>query len=397
MEISEYQNLFKRYFEGKATEAEKKVLMTWIRSQDNASDVKAEMGKLWDQYAEKETVFSRKEGAEILSGILHTETVQSVNSKIRRRRIVYAAAAVTLILVITIGIRFFTPGKPEPASGRIVLSKPDVTPGGNKAFLTLGNGTTISLDTVQNGTFAVQGKTTIAKLKTGYINYLQQVSRPSTRIVPHNILATPRGGQYEVVLPDGSKVWLNADSKLEFPTAFNDTTRTVTLRGEAYFDIAPNRQKPFWVNIEGSIGEMKIEVLGTRFNINAYTDEPAVKTSLVDGAVKVAVGNIRKRLKPGQQAKVLHGSSLIDVSPCDIDKAIAWKNGVFRFENDNIQTVMRQLARWYNVQIIYQGPIPPGHFTGIVDRNTNLSEVLKVLAISGVHFTIKERKIIVYS
>lgn len=401
MDESSYRQLLRRYFEGKATEAETDALMAWIHDPGNASAVKREMDHLWDQDAGEKTVFLEPESATMLARILKEEaggTAPAHRRPPRLRRIVYGSVAAVLLATVILGIRFFSTqrpaGSPEPSPR---LGVQDVAPGGHKALLTLGNGSTLALDTVQSGTFVVQGTAKVSKQNAGQISYLKRSQTPFQGRVPENILATPRGGQFEVVLPDGSRVWLNAASRLKFPTAFTGDHRTVAVSGEAYFEIAPDPRKPFRVNVMTTSGEMQVQVLGTHFNVNAYTDEPSVRTTLITGAVSVLLGERRAMLRPGQQATIRQGASGIEVIAADPDKVTAWEKGFFHFENDDIQTVMRQLARWYDVQVVYQGPVPTGHFTGIMDRHQDLSQVLKVLALSGVHFTIQNRKIIVYS
>lgn len=404
MDGSAYQHLLRRYFEGKATEAETVILMAWIQHPENASAVKAAMDGLWELDTGGDPIFSKTESAGMLAQILHAETeageepAMAPHRPARRRRILYGSFAAVLLVAIALGIRFFTTQKPTRSMEQSVsLGTQDVAPGGNKAILTLGNGTTLSLDTVPDGTFAVQGTAKISKREAGRISYLQQSRAHPHGVVPQNTLATPRGGQFEVVLPDGSRVWLNADSRLKFPTVFTGNRREVAVSGEAYFEIAPDPRKPFWVNVTTTSGEMRIQVLGTAFNVNGYTNEPTIRTTLITGAVSVLLGNQRETLRPGQQASIAGAATHISVTTANPKEVIAWKNGFFHFEHDDIRTVMRQLARWYNVQVIYQGSVPTGHFTGIVDRQSDLSQVLKVLALSGVHFTIKNRTIIVYS
>jgi transmembrane sensor len=208
-----------------------------------------------------------------------------------------------------------------------------------------------------------------------------------------------------VQLPDGSKVWLNASSSLHFPTAFSGKSREVEITGEAYFEIAKDADKPFFVKAR----DMRVEVLGTHFNLNAYTDEPVIRTTLLEGSVRVRKGEAASVLAPGQQALVYGyvaagGSSGVAekdarviqlINNADLDEAVAWKNGLFQLTSADIGTIMRQLVRWYDVEVDFEGGIPSGHITGEVPRSTSLAKVLKVFETSGVHFRIEGRKIIV--
>jgi ferric-dicitrate binding protein FerR (iron transport regulator) len=206
-----------------------------------------------------------------------------------------------------------------------------------------------------------------------------------------NTMQTPRGGQYGVILPDGSKVWLNAASSLTYPTAFTGVDRSVQLKGEAYFEVADNKDKPFIV----MVGNMQVNVLGTHFNVMAYEDENAIKTTLLEGAVKVTNGGAAHLLKPGQEGRLDRSSDAFKLLEVDANEAIAWKNGVFQFGGASIETVMREIVRWYDVDVEYQGRTNE-HFRGAISRSVNASEVFKMLELTGaVHFTIDKKKIIV--
>jgi ferric-dicitrate binding protein FerR (iron transport regulator) len=267
------------------------------------------------------------------------------------------------------------PRKPVPLIAKI---KTDIQAGTNKASLTLADGSTIALDSI--GTLQ-QGATTIHR-KPGILQYAAQGKQET---VSFNTLSTPRGGQYQVILPDGSKAWLNAASKLKYPTAFIGKERIVELEGQAYFEIAKNAHQPFKVHVNGS----DIQVLGTSFDVMAYPDEKTINTTLLEGAVKVA----EKLLQPGQQA-VTAGSS-ISIREVNTDDVIAWKNGYFSFRDADLPTVMRQLSRWYDVTISYQGAIPQGTFSGEIGRTLSLEQALQILEQTRVHFKIEGRQIVI--
>jgi transmembrane sensor len=300
---------------------------------------------------------------------------------IRPRR--WIAAAAILALLAT-GAWWFLRFQHPPSGSTPVALVHDIPPGHNGAILTLSNGHTIVLDSVVNGTVAVQGSTKLQK-SNNRLEYVAPAHAASPGI-EYNTLTTPRGRQYALVLPDGSKVWLNAASSIIYPTAFTGKQRRVSITGEAYFDIAPNPRQPFAVAVNGG---QPIEVLGTSFNINAYADEPSARTTLLSGAVRV--GHLI--LQPGQQAGDDRGGRVDLIQHADIDQAVAWKNGLFQFKSASIESLMRQLARWYDIEVVYPGGQPQGHITGKLPRDMSLAKLEKALEFSGVHFTIEGNKI----
>ena len=264
----------------------------------------------------------------------------------------------------------------------------DVNPGGNKAVLTLADGSTIILDDAKNGAIAQQGNTKVVKID-GKLNY--NVSELSTQQPVFNTISTPRGGQYQVVLPDGSKVWLNSVSSLRFPTFFNGKQRRVEITGEAYFEVAKNQAMPFIVSVNGA----EIEVLGTDFNVNAYSDESTIRTTLLEGSVKFAKDGNVAILKPGQQSQLSLNGQLKTINNVEIEKVVAWKNGFFLFEASDFKTVSKQLSKWYDVEVVYDKEIDD-LFYAKVPRSTKLSDLLKALSLTGkINFKIEGKKIIV--
>jgi ferric-dicitrate binding protein FerR (iron transport regulator) len=264
----------------------------------------------------------------------------------------------------------------------------DVNPGGNKAVLTLADGSTIILDDAKNGAIAQQGNTKVVKID-GKLNYT--VSEMSTQQTVFNTISTPRGGQYQVELPDGSKVWLNSVSSLRFPTFFNGKQRRVEITGEAYFEVAKNQAMPFIVIVNGA----EIEVLGTHFNVNAYSDESTIRTTLLEGSVKFAKDGNFAILKPGQQSQLSLNGQLKTINDVEIEKVVAWKNGFFHFEASDFKTLSKQLARWYDVEVVYDKEIDD-LFYAKVPRSTKLSDLLKALSLTGkINFKIEGKKIIV--
>lgn len=263
--------------------------------------------------------------------------------------------------------------------------KLDVMPGKNAAVLTLPNGKRINLNSAPVGTIYTDKGIAIIKKSNGIILY-QALTKGSSFATGLNTLSTPAGGQFEVILSDGSKVWLNAMSSLSFPTLFSDKKRPVKLSGEAYFEIAKNKAKPFVV---GTATE-HVEVMGTHFNINAYPDEGSQRTTLLEGSVRVISNkkNLQAIIKPGQQA--IGDYEQLIVRAVDPDDAIGWKEGFFVFDHTELHDLMRQLSRWYNLDIVYQGKTKPRAFSGSIDRNYTLVQTLNVLKVSRVNFKIEK-------
>jgi transmembrane sensor len=307
----------------------------------------------------------------------------------------WVAAAAIFIIVLGAGGYFILHKTPDKiAKTENILpqnKKTDIAPGGNKAVLTLANGSTIILDSAQNGTLSSQGNIKIIKLDDGQLAYDKSAVSGNTELL-YNTISTPKGGQYQLTLSDGSKVWLNAASSLRFPASFSDDERKVELTGEGYFEVAHNAAKPFIV----TKNNVEIKVLGTHFNVNAYDDENSMKVTLLEGSVKVSKGNESTVISPGQQARISNLEKKIDVKKnVDLDEVIAWKNGLFQFDQANIKTIMRQIARWYDVDVVFEGKIPEVLFGGKISRDVNVSQVLKVLQEGGIHFRVEGKKIIV--
>lgn len=287
----------------------------------------------------------------------------------------YVAAAVVVLLVGFGGYLALNQQKEAPpvANGNRPAAVP--VPGGNKAVLTLADGTVIALDDAKEGSLAQQGNTQIIKLD-GKLTYTE--TGKAGAAVLYNTLSTPRGGQYQVTLPDGSAVWLNAESSLRFPAQFSGDERRVSVTGEAYFEVAKNAAQPFLVEV----GSATVKVLGTHFNINGYADEGSIKTTLLEGAVEVNSADRRTVLRPGQQARLQPNGDVALANAVDVDNVIAWKNGQFQFENADIETVGRQLSRWYDVEVAYNRKITE-RFYFEMPRSSSLRDVLKVLELAG--------------
>ncbi|QTE38619.1 DUF4974 domain-containing protein [Mucilaginibacter gossypii] len=361
------QKLLNKYQLGSCTPEEQQLLDHWYLSEaakqpvrDEPSDPLTDEKLIWDRIAKE---------------------IPEATQTRRFKKWYSIAAAAAILIFISFGAWFFT--KSHQTAKQLAQQSPiqnDVLPGGNKAVLTLANGRQIILTGARNGALAVQGKVAINKTTDGQIVYNSSRSSASDIAAKpiYNTMTTPRGGQYWVVLPDGSKALLNAASSLTYPTNFGGAERKVELTGEAYFEVAHNPDKPFRVYSKSQI----VEVLGTHFNINTYDDEPDIRTTLLEGKVKVTsvVKNQIRVLKPGQQA-VLNPYSF-NVNDVDVEDATAWKNGTFTFENNDIQQIMRMVSRWYDVDVVYKGSLPADKFTGFVSRFSNVSEVLRMLQLT---------------
>ena len=301
------------------------------------------------------------------------------------------AAAVVIFVLLGAGLYWGLNKNPQTP---IALSQQqrfrnDVAPGKNAAVLTLAGGQKIVLDSTSTGTISRQGNATITNAK-GQLVYKELQQQPAE--VLYNTLTTGRGNQYKLTLPDGSRVWLNAASSITYPSTFAGTERKVAITGEAYFEIARDETHPFIVQRK----EVSIQVLGTHFNVNTYDDEDAMKTTLLEGSVRVAKGSETSTLHPGQQAIVSRDNASIKVvDHPDIDEVMAWKNGVFKFNDATIESVMREMARWYDVQVVYDARISQ-HFIADISRDVPVSELLKLLELTDqVHFKIEGKKITV--
>ena len=365
------KSLIRKYNEGTLSPEEKAKLETWYISQ--AANSKAELSE------EKED--------EIIQ-LLRTELPLKY-PKASRTWWPRIAAAASIVLCLGTAWYFYQRTDTNPA---VSHAKNNILPGGNKAYLTLADGQKIVLTNAKNGTLAQQPGVKITKTSDGELIYSITDLKPEIKeIKSYNTIETPVGGQYQVVLPDGTKVWLNAASSLKFPSTFARlVNRKVELRGEAYFEVTKNKQQPFIVKTI----EQEVEVLGTHFNINTYKDEQGVKTTLLEGSVKIHNDVESKILKPGEQSTLTNQRFM--VKTIDVEEAIAWKRGYFYFNNENIESIMRKLSRWYNIEVQYQGKITDEGFYGTVSRTRNISQVLDILEkTKGVHFKIEGRRVTV--
>ncbi len=375
--------LIERYLNGTLSTEERSLLDQWYNSP--ADDRVALLPDSKDEQEINERLQHR------IFNTIHTRRML-----FRKWQRLLVAASVLLMLISTAVYYYIQPAHPALTQKEAALlpASTDLAPGGNRALLTLADGSTIILDSAANGTISSQGNVEVMKLDNGLVSYTgQRAKKDTNKEIVYNTISTPRGGQYQITLSDGTKVWLNAASSIRFPVAFTCTERSVAVTGEAYFEVAHNKHIPFKV----LVNDNEIEVLGTHFNINAYDDEATVKTTLLEGKIKQTVngGTAQKILLPGQQSEVDRDGKMIVKENADTEEAIAWMRGNFQFKSADLHSILRQVARWYDAEIEYNGNINL-HFTGYLPRSENVTALFKNLSLTGeVHFRIEGRKIIV--
>lgn len=371
MHPKDIQELLKKYREGTCTEEEKALLESWYLTynahdpQEIPQHVREEhLNKIWQSLP------------------VHEHKVH------RMPWLQMAAAAVLLIAFGTVLYLYLNKRVTGHAATQQVADN-TIIPGSNKAILTLNDGRKISLTDAANGHIAEEAGITVTKKADGQLLYTVSENK-SGGANTFNTVETPRGGQYQVVLPDGTKVWLNAATSLRFPTKFSATERTVYLDGEAYFEVAHNKNSPFRVALNGQ----QVEVLGTHFNVMAYKDESTIRTTLLEGSVKLTapVGSIL--LQPGEQGYIAKSSAFTREN-VDVTIVTAWKDGLFKFNGINMRTLMRQISRWYDIEIEYEPGVKDDVVFGAISRTSDLSKLLHVLELGGVHFRLNGRKLTV--
>lgn len=362
------KELLKKYLEGKCTDKEKAILESWYEHELAArTDPQEEP----DYHAIGKEIWSKLNPSKYKVSRLWPLT----------------GIAAAILICFSAGAYFILNSRQSIQTTEAY--KNDIAPGSNKAILTLSTGHKIVLSGVKNGELFTQGGAKVSKLTGNGITYAANDSAKKTSVF--NTLTTPRGGQYNLTLADGTRVWLNAASSISYPTTFTDRVRQVVTTGEVYFEVAHNRDKPFRV----ITGQQTVEVLGTHFNINAYNDEQVVKTTLLQGSIKVSKADYRALLKPGQQSQI-EGNIINVIDHANLEEVIAWKNGYFRFNNEKINSIMAKLARWYDIDVLYEGKISDEGFYGTISRFKKISEVLALLQqTKGVHFKIEGRRVTV--
>ncbi len=377
------ERLAGKWLEGSITPEEQEEFSAWYnRDQDLPAVIPPTSAECEAEHREK-----------ILSNILHAR---------RRRKPLRwwkpGVAAALILVAAGYGVYLLFCEYQHRVNNAEITISDDIPPGSDKATLTFDDGRSVMLDEQQNGFLKFDGSVRIRKEDSMVVYEATDSGQEKTR---YNVITTPRGGQYSLRLPDGSTVWLNAASSLRYPTTFTGRSRTVELRGEAFFDIVPFAASdkpgadkvPFIVTING---KQTVKVLGTRFNINGYDDELSVKTTLVEGSVEVSAQKGGSTLlKPNQQSALTKTGKLTVTEHADLEEAIAWKNGQILFRDTDIRDIMRQIARWYDVDVVYQDDIPERLFNGGISRNSKLSSLLQILETSGIHFKVEGKQIIV--
>jgi transmembrane sensor len=389
-----FKSLYQAFIEGNYTRVMLDALFLHFKTTDEQelrTIIKEELQK--EEHIEEvnpeESLILKKMHAYINTHIEETEKSEMTKSVSRTKWTRILAVAASILIIFSVG-QFFRTKRSSIILPTVSTNyKNDVAPGGNKATLTLADGRKITLTDAKNGELAKQAGIIITKTKEGILVYTAISAKNSE--VAYNKIQTPRGGQYQINLPDGSKVWLNADASLRYPTIFNGHERKVELTGEAYFEIAPRKSMPFKVLTD----KQEVEVFGTHFNISSYIEDLSIKTTLIEGSVKVS--NIKTQtttfLKPNQQSILTNNA--LEIITVDADESIAWKNGEFVFNDEKLETIMNSVARWYDVEIKYQNNnIRKKVFNGTISRFGNVSKVLRMLELTGqVTFKIEGRKI----
>ena len=421
--LSRLNYLLQRYVHGEATPSERLELMEALKAGQLEEDVRQWITTEMEAYDRKESGLSEERAEVLLTGIFQSGRIASgleerqsreearletdapgtaAPGKLvpmrRIRRQYWYAAAVVLLLIGLGGSRLWERKDKKEIVAR-QAERPDVLPGKHAAVLTLAGGQQVLLDSAATDTISRQGNTAIINQKGRLAFTGRQVPGEATvggnavagsAALVYNTLTTNPGNQYQLVLPDGTRVWLNAASSIRFPASFGGKERKVEVTGEAYFEVAANANQPFFVQHDS----LTVKVLGTSFNINTYSNETTVATTLVEGAVRVDYGSKSQVLRPGQQARTGGDGHITIMDAINTDEVVAWKDDFFYFRSADIGSIMRQLARWYDVRIAYgQGKIEE-RFYARIPRNARLSEVLDALALTGkVHFAIEGRTV----
>jgi ferric-dicitrate binding protein FerR (iron transport regulator) len=395
MDQEKLQYLFEKYFNKTATEEERAELLGLLKDPTNSQQVLQVMSSTWASFERDSIVgvFTQNEADTILENILTNIPPNGKLVSINRKRFAwwrYTAAAV--ILVIIVGIWFVADrGYREHTEQTTAIVTKDVeAPNKARAILTLANGTKVYLDSVNNGTIAKESDVDVVKTEDGRIIYSHADTKTQSELV-YNTLSNPRGSKViDMQLSDGSHVWLNAGSSVTYPVAFIGSERMVQITGEAYFEVKHDANRPFHVKK----GNTDVTVLGTHFNVNAYDDEDALRITLLEGSVAVKNESNNVRIKPGEQA-IVSGDIKVN-KDVDVEDVMAWKNGMFQFNRTSIQSIMKQVERWYDVDVEYKTNVSQKDFTGGIARKENVSQVLKMLETTGaIHFNIEGRKVVV--
>lgn len=389
LQENEFNELISRYISGEITSREKLKLREML---DRPEGLEALDPILRDNFAKAENNFaSEKQTQQFLDTLNSKITVSESASSAKEVKLFNWknwVAAASLLIAVGVGATYVVNRElpTEPQTVTVVSQIKEISPAVSRAILTLSDGSEIVLDSLGNTQIAQQSNTTISN-QSGQLVY--KSNKGSSTV--YNTLSTPKAQKYSLQLADGTKVWLNASSSIKFPTAFSGSTRQVSITGEAYFEVSPDKRRPFTVDVKG----MQIEVLGTHFNVNSYSDEEVIRTTLLEGSVVINQNRKSKKLYPGQQATVNSIGDINLVKNVNLTQVMSWKNGLFYFENSSLQEVMRELSRWYDVEVVYVNGIPDRNFEGEIQRNLKLSEVLRILELNKVKFKVEGRTVLI--
>jgi ferric-dicitrate binding protein FerR (iron transport regulator) len=377
--LNEFLNRFAR---GEYTEQEHQEFLTWLQAQ-SSPEIERIMGKAGALLQEQPD--QPHEQQDDITERIEARLDES-EKKFERGRIVSLITAIAASVVISLCAWLFWRNQPSRNNNSAVRYVAKIVPGKNQAYLTFANGSNLVITNAPTGVLATVGNIRVIKLKDGEVA-LKHI--PGNPLPGATTITIPRGGQYKIGLTDGTQVWLNAASVLTIPAGFNNKERDVQLTGEGYFEVAKNKRKPFKVQARNSV----VQVYGTHFDVFAYPDEATVKTTLLEGSVKISKGALHKMLVPGEQATV---RDHIQLSKVDTKAIVEWKNGNFNFSHENIRSIMRKISRWYNVDVDYLRQTTDEGFVGTIPRSADIQNVLDMLQLTRtVHFKIKERRIIV--
>jgi hypothetical protein len=377
MEETAYQDIIEKYIYDKPlSPSEIHLLTEYLRENREQSALQSIISKAITEKLFEDAADSGRADI-IFNNILNNTGAPEIKSNSRWTAYGFwrVAASILLVLGISLGIYEYQSGNDSKTVATKKLNT-DALPGTNKAYLKLANGDSILLTQSGDGMLVSEGGAQVSK-QGGQLSYKMSGATEPGKTV-YNTLNIPRGGKFQLVLADGSKVWMNSASSIRFPTTFTGKERRLILNGEAYFEVAKNKAKPFIVETNG----MEVKVLGTHFNVSAYHDEESIKTTLVEGSVQVSKGNHKALLSPGKQSTLNKSAGTIQVAEANLQEALAWKNELFVFKNADIKAVMRQLSRWYDMDVVYKGDANT-RLNGMISRNTNLLGVIKLLQISG--------------
>lgn len=379
MDIHQVKKLLHRYRTGEVTPSEQELVESWYAQLVDTGEWE------WGE-GEKEQLQQTMETS-LINKVQGTAPIRKINTKWKTNW--WVAASVLIFLGLATYFFAFQKPKPIPHVPVARVTHDVAAPQSSKAVVTLANGKKVVLDTISNGSLMLENNMKIMKLGDGSIAY--QITGAPGAVLQYNTLENPKGSKViSMVLSDGSKVWLNAGSSLRYPVSFLGAERKVSISGEAYFEVAHNKSKQFVVNK----GTVEIVVLGTHFNVNTFEDDDNnIKVTLLEGAVRVTNGTKKGSLKPGQQALVRETVKV--VNDVNLEMVMAWKNGYFQFENASLQSVLKQISRWYDVAIIYEGKNRERRFVGELERVLSLSEVLKILEMNGVSFEIIGKELVI--